>query len=1590
MFSKYSVKKPYTVLVGVVLVLVLGVISFMNMTTDLLPSMDLPYVVIYTSYTGASPEEVEMTISKPVEAAMATVSNVKNISSVSGENSAQVVLEFNAGVNMDSAIIEINGKLDLIKPNWPDGVGAPVVLRLNPDMLPILVASVDVEGMSGADLSHKVSEEIIPALEGVEGVASVSSSGLIEEEIGVTISQERIDVLNSIILEEVDSELAKVERELSEGERQLREAKRQISKMEREALAKINEGLKQIEAGRAQMEALKATLLQEQATMNAALNELLASEQELLAAREQLLSQCPEMTDEQRARLAELTQQINELTGQRQALEQQLEEVNSQITQAEGENPGSNEQVTLLKQEIADWERELAQLASKREQLEKYRDDLLNAGLTPEEREAWRQAREALKEAQQARDRAQANLEAAQAQLPALTDQLNVRQQEDAQKRAAAEEALRVQEEADALVERLAGDLQDMRAQMEDLKAQREEAAQKGEETGLLDASISSLSGHIEAGERQLQQAQAEAEQAAQKAAPLKAEADQAHEAFLGAQMALDQVNDQVAIAQGDLTVAQADIDEQQALLDELELKRDPPSEQDQRIIEETEHKIEEITQQQAQLEEELVRARQQLEELLAQLNPELVKLREQAQQLQEEIDHLDSEVNALQPEYLQLIQLQEGMSEDLRAQLEEIEAQLAEVQTQRASLEQGLAAIQQQLAAIDSGVTPEGISLDEQEQQLLAAKEELKQQISKARSQVNEGQRKLGKARKEFEENRQEAFEEAKLDGIITMDMIGSILPAQNFQMPAGYIEEDGQKYLVKVGDEYDQLQQMKQQLLFTLELDSLKEVRLQDVAVVEVKDNSEELYTKVNGNDGVILTFQKQSTFSTADVTGNLKERFESLSAQDSTVRLTTLMDQGIYINMIVDSVLENLLYGGALAILVLLIFLADFRPTLIIACSIPLSVVAAFVLMYFTGITLNVISLAGLALGVGMLVDNSIVVIENIYRLRNEGVPLLQACVQGASQVAGAIFSSTLTTICVFLPIVFVQGIARDLFTDMGLTIAYSLLASLVVALTLVPAMASALFKKRQEKSHRVFQWIQRGYGALLKGALKGKLVVIALCAALLWWSVSQVGALGTAFMPEVDSTQMTATLTMPAGSKFDEVTQMADQVLERMLTVEDVDRVGVFNGNGMSMGGSGGGETVSFYLLLKEDKTHDNLELQRMIQQATADLGCELTVKSSEMDITMLGGEGIEMEIKGDDLDTLQRIASDVAGIMRTVEGTTDVSDGQEETVPEIRIVVDKEKAAREGLTVAQVYQAVAKAVTDGSTVTTVTMDERDYPVIVVDGMNASRTQEDLRELSIEVTKGDETNEIYIDEIAEFSMAQSLSSINRDGQKRTVSASCLVDSDHNVGLVGQEIERLVSEYELPEGYSIVAKGENETITQTMSDLMMMILLAIVFIYLIMVAQFQSLMSPFIVLFTIPLALTGGLLALIWAQMELSVIAMLGFLVLSGVVVNNGIVFVDCVNQLRLEGMEKREALIQAGMIRLRPILMTALTTILGMSTIAIGTGMGAEMMQPMAVVTIGGLSYATLLTLFVVPVLYDLFYRKKDMKKRLEED
>ena len=818
-----------------------------------------------------------------------------------------------------------------------------------------------------------------------------------------------------------------------------------------------------------------------------------------------------------------------------------------------------------------------------------------------------------------------------------------------------------------------------------------------------------------------------------------------------------------------------------------------------------------------------------------------------------------------------------------------------------------------------------------------------------------------------------------------ISYDSVKGVLQGQNFEMPSGYVAKSDSMYLVRVGDKLEDMQAVSDLVVFKSDD---RTVRISDIADVELIDTANESYSKVNGEPALTISVQKQNNYATTDVVESIKEEFDTIQDEYEGVEIVTLMDQAEYIDMAVGSVTNNLLYGGILAILILLIFLRDLKPTFVVGVAIPISLLAAFILIYFMDITLNIVSMGGLALGIGMLVDNSIVVIENIYRIRAKGKDAKYSAVTGAKQVAGAITASTLTTVSVFLPIVFLQGMTADIFKEMAWTISASLIASLAIALTFVPMAASQMLKNsKKRKKSKFMKSVVKGYKKMLKGALKHKAAVIIVTILLFAGSVYGSLQIGTEYFPESDTGQISITVDMPLGSSFDDTAKILDTATERIMKIDEVETVGAsIGGNSLGMAGPMGSEASTIDVLLQEDGDYKTSEIEQQIRDDLDGLDAEFEISGQAMSLSAMMGSGISVEIRGLEFDELENLSQKVADIIAQVEGTTEIDNGISKAEPAVKITVDKDEAIKNGLTTAQVYMAVDSAVNPNNKASELTLGARDYDIMVLDAANDTLDIDDLKNLEIATPAGES---VKLSDIADITTESGYASITRMDQERTITVTAALEEGYNIGKVGDEVQEKLDDLEVAEGYTVELAGESEEINSALHDLLLALAMAVALIYMIMAAQFESLKYPFIVMFAIPLAFTGGFLALIVTNTPLSVVALIGMIILAGIVVNNGIVLVDYINQLKARGMNTYKAIIKAGKTRLRPIVMTALTTIFALSTLSVGVGRGSEMMQPLAITAIGGLIFSTALTLIVVPVMYAAFDRNSKKKASADD-
>ncbi|MFQ9115626.1 efflux RND transporter permease subunit [uncultured Eubacterium sp.] len=866
------------------------------------------------------------------------------------------------------------------------------------------------------------------------------------------------------------------------------------------------------------------------------------------------------------------------------------------------------------------------------------------------------------------------------------------------------------------------------------------------------------------------------------------------------------------------------------------------------------------------------------------------------------------------------------------------------------------------------------------------------KAQISSAKSQMSTAKKDLKDAKEKLKNSRKAAIENSNIDALLSIDTLSKLIYAQNFSMPAGYIDDKkDNQWLVDVGDNYKNINQIKSMVL--TKVSGIGEIKLSDVADITVVDNSGDSYSKIDGKPAVLLAIYKSSTANTSSVSKNLTKAFGDLEKKYTGLSITSLMDQSQYIDIIVKAVLQSILLGAVLAILVLALFLKDVKPTLIVAFSIPFSVLFAIIIMYFTGITLNVMSLAGLCLGIGMLVDNSIVVMENVYRLRSMGISASRAAVQGTRQVAAPIVSSTITTICVFLPMIYVKGTVREMLIPFAFTMTYALVASLIVSLTVVPTISSAVLKKTKNSTYKWFEKLKDIYAGVLEKCLKHKVIPIAIAVLLLALCVAQVFRMGLVMMDDMESNQISVSLEMKDDTDRKTAYATADKVMKEIMKIDGINKVGAMDGAATAtagMAGSSDNYTQFTFQIITDDDIKSTGQFRKIIKNIennTKNIKCKkLKVSSSAMgDMSSMMSQGIKVNIYGDDQDKLIKISKDVSKMVKDIKGTEDIDNGLQKNNKQLHLKIDKNKAAKKGLTVAQIYEQLAADIKTDKTAITIAMDSKDLDVNVVDERNKPSLENLMNTTITATTKkadGIEAKKEY--KLSEFAKAvekDAVNTVTRENQSRYMSVSATVKDGYNATLLSRKLQKKIDSYKAPKGYNIEIQGESEQVMEMIRQMVLALLLGLVLVYLVMVAQFQSLLSPFIILFTVPLAFTGGMIGLIIFGQSISAMALMGFMVLMGTVVNNGIVFVDYANKLRIQGVDKRVALIATGKTRMRPILMTALTTILSMSVMVFSTDAGNAMQRGMAIVVSFGLLYATFMTLFIVPVLYDIFYRKQ---------
>ena len=1276
--GKFSVKKPFTVLVAVIMVLMLGFVSISNMQTNLLPDVSTPYLMVVTVYPGASPERVESEVSDVMENALGTVAGVESITATSAENYSLLLMHFAEGTDMNSALVKVSNKVDQTTSSLPSSCLSPSIIEYSLNMNAFMTVAVSREGSDVYDLSDFVSDTLVPYVERKGGVSSVSANGLIEKMVQVQLSQEKVDAINERLLEVIDAQLA-------------------------DARAQLDAAEAQIEAGRAEYN-------------------------------------------------------------------RQFKNFNKTVSN------------TVMQQ---------------------YSGEVGNAVET-------------------------------------------------------------VRKQAQAL---------------------------------------------------------------------------------------LDSVNQLIAVVQ-EPEIQQALID----VRDGLQRVMDKFNETGMKDID-------------------------SLIEVVAELREITDKLTTALQQLQERLNTETGTEGSTATDLVDDLQVQQSLSTVYNTLNDVIKA-MDDVPGLMGTFSDALGTYsQQQLEAY--------------------------MQFTEAREMLNEYEKQLETAKQTYEDAKEKAMASSDVSKMLDIDTLAQLIYAQNFSMPAGYVKDSsGKSWLLKVGEEYDSIDDISGALL--LHVDGFGDVRLSDVADVEVIDNAEASFTRLNGERAAVLKIYKGSSSSASTVSDNCLSAFKELEAQYDGLHVVVLSNQGNYITIIVKSILSSMLIGAALAIIVLALFLRDIKPTLVVGFSIPLSVLFAVVLMYFTGMDLNVMTLAGLSLGIGMLVDNSIVVIENIYRLRSRGVPAARAAVQGTKQVGMSIVASTLTSVCVFLPVVFSSSLVKSLMQPMSLCIGYCLMASLLVAVTVVPAAASTVLKKAEPKQLKWFDKIQNKYAKSLEWCFQHRALPLVAAVALLVFCGWRVVSMGVELLPTITSNEAIVTLTTTKDLSKEDSYAIAEKAIDAMLSVDNVEEVGITTDTrvaGMDVGQLGLPSAITDLLnaansygtyqvnvMLNESLSSTQIEAARQaLEDALSGIeDCTATVEISGMqELTSQLASGLSVKIYGADPDTMTQLSEKVVEIVNDTEGFANATNGLGSGDATINLQIDRDKVRSYGLTVAQVYQQIAaKLATTTTAQTPVSVDGRTMSVEISDNLDPV-TKENMMDITFEtsVMSADgttTTGTCKLSDIATWVTGSAPNSITSQNQTRYVTVTADTLDGYNTTVQARELEKKLDAFalsdEMPEGCSFSMGGESDSVNYMVKEMVQWMGLALPFVYLVMVAQFQSLLSPFIVLFTVPLAFTGGLLGLLLTGQQLTMISLMGFIVLMGTVVNNGIVFVDYTNQLRMGGMERRAALIATGKTRMRPILMTTLTTVLAMLQLVFSNDMASQLMSGMAIVIICGLTYATIMTLYVVPLLYDLLFKK----------
>lgn len=835
-----------------------------------------------------------------------------------------------------------------------------------------------------------------------------------------------------------------------------------------------------------------------------------------------------------------------------------------------------------------------------------------------------------------------------------------------------------------------------------------------------------------------------------------------------------------------------------------------------------------------------------------------------------------------------------------------------------------------------------------------------------------------------------------------ITVNQISSVLAAENVNYPAGTITQGNVKLQIRSEGEFKSIDEIKNVLLMS---PSGAVVKVGDVAQVNLIEEDTDTYSIINGTEGVLLVLSKESDANIVNASDNVKELIEKISEEYPDINAMLLSDTSSYIKDSVKNVLTTAISAAVLAIIVLFIFLRDYKTSLIIGVSIPTSVISTFAMMYMTGMTLNILSLSGIAIGIGMFVDNSIVVLENIHRFFEMGYKPKDAAYEGTKEIAASITASTLTTVAVFIPMMFVKGTAGQMFGDLSITVVFSLMASLIVSVTFVPMACAKILTnaQRRYKNKHIIKvgeflekwgvWIdnlESKYKEILAWCLSHRKKTTKVIFIVFIGTLLLLFTMDMEFVPSMDQGQVSISISLPTGTVIEETREITDEVLGRIEDIEEIESFYVMGGGGAMAaytGGNSGEASINLELTSSKHRRASSEDIADIIKERIRDIpGAEIEVEAVTSAMGSFGSSGIALEITGDSYDRLIEITNELIPQIAALEGAVSVESSADEVVPEATIKVDRNKAGMYGLTATGVASAIRTAIT-GSTVTEYKLDGSEIDVVIKYDESAVEYINQLSSITVNTAYG---AAIPVTELAEVSIKDSSTSITRTGLKNNITITTEYTGVSNTEMSGA-ILSVVDQYNMPDGYNYKFTGMMENMTESFSSMILIMMVAVVLVYVIIASQFESFIDPFVVLFSVPLALTGGILGLFICRQNMSVPALMGFIMLVGMVVNNAIVLIDYTKQIKAENQfSAKEALMQAAPTRLRPILMTTLTTVLGLIPMACAIGEGTEMQRPMAIAVIFGMIISTMVTLIFVPIIYSKIDEEMEKKKAKREE